>query len=49
VTAVKEWVDSEYAGGRVTVMTDNELVAKIEEVSRNLKIEVKEGEVITLE
>ena len=29
---VKEWVDEEYAGGRVTVLTDNELVAHIDEI-----------------
>ncbi len=30
VKAVKQWVDEEYAGGRVTVLTDDELVAVIE-------------------
>ena len=34
---IKEWVDNEYAGGRVTVMTDDELVKKIEEVQKNLE------------
>ena len=29
---VKEWVDEEYAGGRVTVLTDDELVAHIDEI-----------------
>ena len=32
VKAVKEWVDKEYEDGRVTVLTDEELVAKITEV-----------------
>ena len=48
VNKLKEWVDAEYAGGRVTVMTDNELVSKIDEVSKELGIVVKEGEVVTL-
>ena len=47
VLKVKEWVDNEYANGRVTVMTDGELVKKIEEVGNELGIIVKEGEVIT--
>ena len=47
VVKIKEWVDKEYAGGRVTVMTDGELVDKINEVSGALGITVKEGEVIT--
>ncbi len=40
VKCVKEWVDEEYEGGRVTVLTDTELVAKIQEVcnSRNIKL-----------
>ena len=29
VKAVKVWVDAEYAGGRVTVLTDNELIEQI--------------------
>ncbi len=30
VAHVKEWVDSEYAGGRVTVLTDEELLEAID-------------------
>ena len=30
VAHVKEWVDREYAGGRVTVLTDSELLAAID-------------------
>ena len=26
---LKEWVDEQYAAGRVTVMTDEEIVAKL--------------------
>ena len=29
VKDIKEWVDEEYAGGRVTVLTDEEIVACI--------------------
>ena len=47
VIRLKEWVDNEYANGRVTVMTDNELVKKIDEVGAELGITVKEGEVVT--
>lgn len=32
VHAVKEWVDEEYAGGRVTVLTDEEIIACINRV-----------------
>ena len=32
VKEVKKWVDEEYAGGRVTVMTDEEIVACVEQV-----------------
>ena len=34
VAEVKKWVDEEYAGGRVTVMTDEEIVACVERVCR---------------
>ena len=34
VTKVKDWVDTQYEDGRVTVITDNELVTKITEVCR---------------
>ena len=29
---IKSWVDEEYAGGRVTVMTDEEIVACVNRV-----------------
>lgn len=29
VTNVKEWVDEEYAGGRITVITDDELIERV--------------------
>ena len=48
VLKLKDWVDKEYEHGRVTVMTDGELVAKIDEVGKELGIVVKEGEVVTL-
>ena len=35
---IKSWVDQQYEDGRVTVMTDNELVAKIGEVCDKLNI-----------
>ena len=38
VTKMKEWVDKEYEDGRVTVMTDEELVAKIDSVCKELHI-----------
>ncbi|WP_051525954.1 hypothetical protein [Butyrivibrio proteoclasticus] len=47
VTKIKEWVDAEYAGGRVTVMTDNELVREIDKVSEELGIIVREGEIVS--
>ena len=31
VSRLKEWVDKEYEEGRVTVLTDDELVAKIDQ------------------
>ena len=34
----KKWVDEEYAGGRVTVLTDDEIVAQIERVCKELGI-----------
>lgn len=39
VKAVKAWVDTEYAGGRVTVLTDSELIAVIKEVCETLGIQ----------
>ena len=38
VTKMKEWVDKEYEDGRVTVLTDEELVAKIDSVCKELQI-----------
>ena len=38
VTAVKEWVDEEYAGGRVTVLTDEELTAVIDQKCKELNV-----------
>ena len=38
VTKMKEWVDKEYEDGRVTVLTDEELVAKIDSVCKELNI-----------
>ena len=35
---VKEWVDQEYESGRVTVLTDEELLAQIGKVSESLGI-----------
>lgn len=36
VIKVKDWVDKEYESGRVTVITDEELIAVINEVKENL-------------
>lgn len=38
VKRVKEWVDIEYESGRVTVLTDEELVCVITEICRELQI-----------
>lgn len=38
VLAVKEWVDKEYEDGRVTVLTDEELVEKIDQTCQQLNI-----------
>ena len=38
VIKMKEWVDKEYEDGRVTVLTDNELVAKLDSVCEELHI-----------
>ena len=38
VTKVKEWVDKEYDEGRVTVITDNELVIQITNACKELNI-----------
>ena len=37
VIAMKEWVDAQYEDGRQTVLTDNELEEKIEELAPALK------------
>ena len=34
VKEIKAWVDEEYAGGRVTVMTDEEIVACVERICK---------------
>lgn len=38
VYRVKEWVDKEYEGGRVTVITDTELIEVIEKASKEFEI-----------
>ena len=40
VAEIKMWVDEEYAGGRVTVLTDEEIVACVNRIclEKNLKI-----------
>ena len=38
VVKVKEWVDAEYESGRVTVLTDEELVRVITDVCHELQI-----------
>ncbi len=48
VQVLKEWVDGEYENGRVTVMYDEELTAKIDEVSALIGIKIKDGKVETL-
>ena len=40
VEMVKSWVDSEYDSGRVTVLTDEELLAVIEDSCRKIGIEL---------
>jgi hypothetical protein len=42
VLALKAWVDREYEEGRVTVLTDEELVAKIESVCEELHITLQQ-------
>ena len=41
VKNIKVWVDAEYAAGRVTVLTDEELVKVIDEVCVKLGISLK--------
>lgn len=38
---VKAWVDAEYESGRVTVLTDDELLAVIGEGCRTLGVTIK--------
>lgn len=38
MSMVKEWVDKQYEEGRVTVITDNELVKVIDESCKKLSI-----------
>ena len=40
VTEIKKWVDNEYDDGRVTVLTDEELIKKIDEVCKANNIEL---------
>jgi isopropylmalate/homocitrate/citramalate synthase len=40
VKEIKEWVDEEYAGGRVTVLTDDEIVACVDKVCEKLNITI---------
>ncbi len=44
VKKVKEWVDAEYETGRVTVITDEELIAIIEKSCGELGIELRKAE-----
>ncbi|MDE6421070.1 MAG: 2-isopropylmalate synthase, partial [Lachnospiraceae bacterium] len=43
VQAVKQWVDEEYAAGRVTVLTDEELTKVIGEICEEKKITLGSG------
>ena len=43
VQEVKKWVDEEYAGGRVTVLTDEELVSVIQKNCKKLGITLEKG------
>ena len=40
VKEIKKWVDEEYAGGRVTVLTDHEILDELKEVCDRLQIKV---------
>lgn len=46
VEAVKTWVDEQYAGGRVTVMTDEELLAEIDKVATELGLDPAHGRLL---
>ena len=39
VVELKKWVDVQYDEGRVTVLTDHELIDKINEISETMKID----------
>ncbi len=43
VHRVKEWVDEEYQGGRVTVLTDDELLAVIDKNCKKLGLTLEKG------
>ena len=43
VHRVKEWVDEEYQGGRVTVLTDEELLVVIEKNCKKLGLTLERG------
>lgn len=40
VTIVKDWVDKQYEEGRVTVITDNELIKVIDEACKELNVNI---------
>ena len=40
VAEVKKWVDAQYEDGRVTVMTDDELLKKLKDYKEDLKDQV---------
>ncbi|MBR6238946.1 MAG: 2-isopropylmalate synthase, partial [Lachnospiraceae bacterium] len=40
VAAVKEWVDKQYEDGRVTVITDSELIEVISDKCKKLSVEL---------
>lgn len=40
VKRIKSWVDEEYAGGRVTVLTDEELVEIINRTCEEMQITI---------
>lgn len=40
VSIVKKWVDEEYEGGRVTVLTDEELLGVIDDTCKKLGIQL---------
>ena len=40
VSSVKEWVDKQYEEGRVTVLTDDELIRVIDENCKRIGVEL---------